>query len=169
MRKVISVVLVLILVCSVLPAASADSLVLNRDAKDSIEFYTLGNSVHTFAEVYDRMHIYLALNKYPIPEPSVVSNFTYVTGQRDEYTVLKDDDDSFDYIGYVCNPDGSRYFIVWSWAGYHKDGSLIGVDSYYAPNGVYLGSVQRDYSTGAVYSSGGSPFALYNGSWSGKE
>ena len=76
---------------------------------------------------------------------------------------LKDDDDSYDYIGYVCGPDGGRIFIIWSWSGYHEDGSLIGVDSYYALNGVYLGAVQRDYSTGAMKSSSGSPFVLYQG------
>ena len=168
MRKLISVLFVLLFVCSLLSVASADSLVLSQGAKDSAEFYTLGNSVHTFADVYDRMHIYLDLNKYPIPEPSV-SDYHYMTDQHDEFTVLKDDDDSFDYIGYVCNPDHSRYFIIWSWSGYHKDGSLIGVDSYYALNGVYLGAVQRDYSADAVYSSGGSPFAIYKGAWSGKE
>ena len=169
MRKLVSLVLVLFLVCSILPVASADSLIRdNGPAKDSAEFYTIGNSVHTFAGAYERMHIYLDLNKYPIPEP-VQSDYTYVTGQHDEFTVLKDDDDSYDYIGYVCNPGGSRSFIVWSWSGYHTDGSLIGVDSYYALNGVYLGAVQRDYSTGAVYSSGGSPFSLYVGNWPGRE
>lgn len=167
MRRLISVFLVLLLVCSVLPAASADSLI-SGEAKDSAEFYTIGNSVHTFADAYERMHVYLDLNKYPIPEPAQ-SDYSYVTGQHDEFTVLKDDDNSYDYIGYVCNADGSRYFIVWSWSGYHKDGTLIGVDSYYALNGVYLGAVQRDYTNGAVYSSGGSPFALYSGSWTGKE
>ncbi len=168
MRKLISVFLFLLLVFSMASIASADSLITS-EAKDSAEFYTIGNSAHTFAAVYDRMHVYLDLNKYPIPEPSVVSDYIYVTDQHDEFTVLKDDDDSYDYIGYVCNPDGSRYFIVWSWAGYHKDGSLIGVDSYYALNGVYLGAVQRDYSADAAYSSGGSPFAIYKGAWSGKE
>ena len=168
MRKLISVFLCLLLVFSMASIASADSLITS-EAKDSAEFYTIGNSAHTFAAVYDRMHVYLDLSKYPIPEPSVVSDYSYVTDQHDEFTVLKDDDDSYDYIGYVCNPDGSRYFIVWSWVGYHKDGSLIGVDSYYALNGVYLGAVQRDYSADAAYSSGGSPFAIYKGVWSGKE
>ena len=169
MQKIISILLVFLLVCCILPTAYADTLVRGGASKNSTEFYTIGNTVNTFSAVYDRMHIYLDLVNYPIPEPSVVSDYTYVTGQRDEYTVLKDDDDSFDYIGYVCNPDGSRYFIVWSWAGYHKDGSLIGVDSYYALNGVYLGAVQRDYSADTAYSSGGSPFAIYKGVWNGKE
>ena len=168
MRKFVAVFLALLLVCSMASLASADSLIRNQAAKDSLEFYTIGDSVNTFAGAYDRMHIYLDLNKYPIPEPSV-SDYHYMTDQHDEFTVLKDDDDSFDYIGYVCNPDHSRYFIIWSWSGYHKDGSLIGVDSYYALNGVYLGAVQRDYSADAVYSSGGSPFAIYKGAWSGKE
>ena len=169
MRKLVSVVLVLLLFCSVLPAASADSLVSGAAAKDSAEFYTLGNTVHTFAGAYERMHIYLDLNKYPIPEPSQSSDAFYVTGAHDEFTVLKDDDDSYDYVGYVCGPDGSRIYIVWSWAGYHTDGSLIGFDSYYALNGVYLGAVQRDYTNGAAISSGGSPFYYGVGSSSGKE
>ena len=163
MDKVISIVLAFVLVFSVLPIASADSLIRDGLAKDSAEFYTIGNSAHTFDALYNRMHVYLDLNQYPIPEPNK-SDYSYVTGQHDEFTVLKDDDVSYDYIGYVCNPDGSRSFIIWSWSGYHEDGTLIGVDSYYALNGVYLGAVQRDYSTGAVRSSGGSPFALYNGS-----
>lgn len=170
MRKLISILLVLILVCSSLPVASADSLIRDGSfsAKDSAEFYTIGNSAHTFAAVYDRMHIYLDLNKYPIPEPQKDDYYTYVTGAHDEFTVLKDDDDSYDYIGYVCGPDGGRIFIIWSWSGYHEDGSLIGVDSYYANNGVYLGAVQRDYTTGAVISSSGSPFYYSVGSLAGK-
>ena len=163
MRKLISVLLVLVLVCSVLPVASADSLIRGAVAKDSTEFYTIGNSAHTIAAVYDRMHIYLDLNTYPIPEP-VKSDYSYVTGAHDEFTVLKDDDESYDYIGYVCGPDGNRIYIVWSWSGYHEDGSLIGVDSYYALNGVYLGAIQRDYTNGAAISSNGSPFYYYNGS-----
>ena len=166
MRKLISLILVLVLVCSTLPAASADSLIRNAVAKDSAEFYTIGNSVHTFASAYERMHIYLDLNNYPIPEPEK-SDYSYVTGAHDEFTVLKDDDDSFDYIGYVCGPDGGKIFIIWSWSGYHEDGSLIGVDSYYAMNGVYLGAVQRNYSTGAAVSSGGSPFYYAVGSVAG--
>ncbi len=172
MRKLFSVLLVVVLVCSVLPYASADSL--HRPAEpafsvptNSLEFYTIGNTVHTFAEVYNRMHIYLDLKNYPIPEPSS-SDYSYVTGAHDEFTVLKDDDDSYDYIGYVCGPDHNRMFIVWSWSGYHQDGSLIGVDSYYALNGVYLGQVQRDYSTGAAISSSGSPFFYMTGSLNGK-
>lgn len=168
MRKLICVFLVLVLVCTSLPVAFADSLVPGAAAKDSAEFYTIGNSVHTFAGAYDRMHIYLDLNTYPIPEP-VKSDYSYVTGAHDEFTVLKDDDDSYDYIGYVCGPDGGRIFIVWSWSGYHKDGSLIGVDSYYATNGVYLGAIQRNYSTGAVVSSNGSPFYYGVGSVSDME
>ena len=167
MRKFISIILILVLVFSALPVAYADSLVRNGVAKDSTEFYTIGNSVHTFAGAYDRMHIYLDLNTYPIPEPDK-SDYSYVTGAHDEFYVLKDDDDSFDYIGYVCGPDGGRIFIVWSWSGYHEDGSLIGVDSYYANNGVYLGAVQRDYTTGAVISSSGSPFYYSVGSLAGK-
>ena len=167
MRKLISVVLILVLVFTVLPVALADSLISADVAKDSSEFYTIGNSAHTFPAIYDRMHIYLDLNTYPIPEPEK-SDYSYVTGAHDEFTVLKDDDDSYDYIGYVCGPDGGRIFIIWSWSGYHEDGSLIGVDSYYALNGVYLGAVQRDYTNGVVISSSGSPFFYSVGSLNGK-
>ena len=162
MRKLFSLFLVLLLVVSALPSASADSLIRNAAAKDSVEFYTIGNSEHTFSGVYNRMHIYLDLKKYPIPEPQK-SDYSYVTGAHDEFTVLKDDDNSFDYIGYVCGPDGGRIYIVWSWSGYHEDGSLIGVDSYYALNGTYLGNVQRNYSTEAAVSSRNSPFFFYTG------
>ena len=113
------------------------------------------------------MHIYLDLKNYPIPEPSS-SDYSYVTGAHDEFTVLKDDDDSYDYIGYVCGPDHNRIFIIWSWSGYHQDGSLIGVDSFYTLDGVYLGQVQRDYSSGAAISSSGSPFFYMTGSLNGK-
>ena len=169
MRKFASLLLVLLLVSIALPVASADSLVKGGAvAKDSVEFYTIGNSTHTFSGVYDRMHIYLDLNQYPIPEPDH-SDYSYVTGAHDEFVVLKDDDDSYDYIGYVCGPDGGRIFIIWSWSGYHKDGSLIGVDSFYATNGVYLGAIQRNYTTGAVVSSAGSPFFYSVGSIDGME
>ena len=176
MRKFLSILLIFVLVCSVMPAASADSLMrsfVNPNLEpaytvpaDSIEFYTIGN-IHTFAEAYSRMHIYLDLKNYPIPEPSS-SDYSYVTGAHDEFTVLKDDDDSYDYIGYVCGPDHNRIFIIWSWSGYHQDGSLIGVDSFYTLDGVYLGQVQRDYSTGATISSSGSPFFYMTGSLNGK-
>ena len=176
MRKFLSILLVFVLVCSVMPAASADSLMrsfVNPNLEpaytvpaDSIEFYTIGN-IHTFAEAYSRMHIYLDLKNYPIPEPSS-SDYSYVTGAHDEFTVLKDDDDSYDYIGYVCGPDHNRIFIIWSWSGYHQDGSLIGVDSFYTLDGVYLGQVQRDYSSGAAISSSGSPFFYMTGSLNGK-
>ena len=176
MRKFLSFLLVFVLICSVIPVASADSLMrsfVNPNLEpaytvpaDSIEFYTIGN-IHTFAEAYSRMHIYLDLKNYPIPEPSS-SDYSYVTGAHDEFTVLKDDDDSYDYIGYVCGPDHNRMFIVWSWSGYHQDGSLIGVDSFYTLDGVYLGQVQRDYSTGAAISSSGSPFFYMTGSLNGK-
>ena len=162
MRKFLSLLLALVLVCCVLQTVYADSLLCNATAKNSQEFYTIGDSVHTFADVYDRMHIYLDLNNYPIPEPQK-SDYSYVTGAHDEFTVLKDDDNSFEYIGYVCGPDGGRIYIVWSWSGYHEDGSLIGVDSYYALNGTYLGNVQRNYSTEAAVSSRNSPFFFYTG------
>lgn len=168
MRKFLSLLLAFVLFCSVVPAAFADSLVLSPAAKDSVEFYTIGNSVHTFAGLYDRMHIYLDLNKYPIPATDT-SDYSYVTGAHDEFKVLKDDDDSFDYIGYVCGPEGNRIFIIWSWSGYHKDGSLIGVDSFYTTDGVYLGNVQRNYTTGASLSSSNSPFVYYSGSLAGME
>ena len=157
MKKFISFFLILVLISSFSTVSSADSLIRNAAAKDSVEFYTIGDSVHTFGSAYDRMHIYLDLNNYPIPEPDH-SDYSYVTGAHDEFTILKDDDDSYDYIGYVCGPDGGRIYIIWSWSGYHKDGSLIGIDSFYALNGVYLGNVERNYSTGAVVSSNGSPF-----------
>ena len=168
MRKFVSLLLAVLLICSIIPAASADSLIRGATAANSQEFYTIGNSAHTFADVYNRMHVYLDLNNYPIPEPDH-SDYSYTTGAHDEFYVLKDDDDSYDYIGYVCYPDGGRVFIVWSWNGYHKDGSLIGVDSYYATNGVYLGQIQRNYTTGAVVSSGGSPFYYGVGSVAGME
>ena len=177
MRKFLSFLLVFVLVCSVVPAAFADSLMrsfVNPNLEpafslptDSSEFYTIGNAAHTFAEAYTRMHIYLDLKKYPIPEPTS-SGYSYVTGAHDEFTVLKDDDDSYDYIGYVCGPDHNRIFIIWSWSGYHQDGSLIGVDSFYTLDGVYLGQVQRDYSSGAAISSSGSPFFYMTGSLNGK-
>ena len=168
MRKLLSLLLALALFCSVVPAAFADSLVLAPAAKDSVEFYTIGNSVHTFAGLYDRMHIYLDLNKYPIPEPQK-SDYTYPTGAHDEFYVLRDDDYSYDYIGYVCGPEGYHIFIIWSWSGYHKDGSLIGVDSFYTTDGVYLGCVQRNYTTGAAVSSAGCPFWYGVGSVAGME
>ena len=167
-KRIFSSLLICIIVCSIVPFASADSLVRPGIAKDSIEFYTIGNSAHTFSDIYNRMHIYLDLTTYPIPEPER-SDYSYSTGAHDEFHVLKDDDNSYDYIGYVCGPDGGRIFIVWSWSGYHKDGSLIGVDSYYALNGVYLGNIQRDYTSGAVISSSGSPFFYNTGSIFGKE
>ena len=168
MKKILALLISVFQICSFVPIIYADSLLITSEPKDSAAFYTIGKSEKTFSGVYSRMHLYLDLNTFPIPEPDT-SNYSYVTGQHDEFYVLRDDDDSYDYIGYVCNPDGTRVYIIWSWAGYHKDGNLIGVDSYYTLGGVYLGNIQRDYSTGAALSSRNSPFYLNTGSLYGKE
>ncbi len=103
------------------------------------------------------MHLYLDLNKFPLPETET-TGFVYSNGQREEINVLKDDDDFYDYIGYICNSAGAKAYTIWGWAGYHEDSSLVGVDNYYSLDGVYLGNVQRDHSAGAAYSSRNSPF-----------
>lgn len=163
MQKFCVVLLVIVLLFSVASVIGADSLLRSGTPQNSSDFYTIASSENTFSGVYNRMHVYLNLNKYPIPEPESVGH-DYPSGQHEEFTVLRDDDNSYDYIGYVCLPDGTRSYIIWSWSGYHEDGSLIGVDSYYALNGVYLGNVQHNYSSGAALSSRNSPFYHQSGS-----
>ena len=167
MKKFISVLILTILIwCLGFCTAFADSL-LKADPKNSQEFYTIGSSENTLSGVYGRMHIYLDLNKYPIPEPNT-NGYEYAS-MHEEINILKDDDDSFDYIGYVCNASGTKAYIIWSWAGYHEDGSLIGIDTYYSLDGIYLGNVQHDYSSGAALSSRNSPFFFSSGSLYGKK
>lgn len=168
MRKIICFLIILVLFSSLSSFAAADSL-LKFDPKDSIEFYTIGPSENTFSGIYNRMHIYLDLNKFPVPEPDTITSYNYVGGNHEEVKVLVDDDASYEYIGYVCTPEGARVYIIWSWAGYHEDGSLIGVDSFYALNGVYLGNIQRDFTTGAALSSRNSPYFFNTGSLYGRK
>ncbi len=168
MRKFFSFFLIIISLFHIFPFASADSLIRKGIAKDSIEYYTIGKSAHSFTDVYSRMHVYLDLKTYPVPDPET-TGYEYTSGQHEEIKVLKDDDDSFDYIGYVCNSNGTKTYIIWSWAGYHEDGSLIGVDTYYTLDGVYLGNVQRDFSSGAALSSRNSPYFFNSGSLDGKK
>ena len=168
MRRFISVLVSVVLLCSVFPVANADSLIGSNAATDSAVFYTIGNSENTLSGVYKRMHIYLNLNKYPIPEPEE-TDYEYKTGHHEEFTVLKNDEESYDYIGYVCSSSGKRVYIIWSWTGFHKDGSLVGVDTYYTLDGTYLGNVQRDYTNSAALSSRNSPFTFNFGSLKGKK
>lgn len=167
-RLFLSIIVISLLFSCLVSSASGDSLIYGGVAKDSREFFTIGSSENTFDGVYKRMHRNLDLKKYPIPEPEI-SRFEYKDGKHDEFVVLKNDGKSYDYIGYVCRPEGTRRFIIWSWAGYHEDGTLIGVDTYYQLDGKYLGNIQRDYTTGAAYSSRNCPFYYNVGSFDGKK
>ena len=49
----------------------------------------------------------------------------YFNGDYELLTVLKDDDETLEYIGYVYDYHHEPKFIVRYWIGYHEDGELI--------------------------------------------
>ena len=72
--------------------------------------------------------------------------------------VLKDDSESYEYIGYCRGWDGKDRYICWAWTGLHEDVSTIGMLVFYTPDGKYLGNIQRDLSAGTSTSSHNSPY-----------
>ena len=141
-------------------ASSAGASFRNTSAgAEAEEFYAVGSDVNTFADLYDILCHSIDIKSNPIPEPDTKTG-NYGNGQFEYVKVIKDDDDSYEYIGYVCSDNGSKRFIVRNWTGYHKDGSIIGMVVYYQLNGRYLGNIRRDYSSGASTSSHRCPYSI---------
>ena len=159
MKKVVSLLLAAVLLFS-LPgtgAAFADEM---TEEERIAEYYTIGNEENTFSGLYNRMCVDLDLKNYPIPTPEEISQEGEYgnSGEYEHISVLKDDDDSYEAIGYVCAKSGVKEFIIRSWRGRHKDESEIGIEVYYALDGSYLGNIQHDYTAGRASSSHRCPY-----------
>ncbi|MCR5575751.1 MAG: hypothetical protein K6F56_01950 [Oscillospiraceae bacterium] len=169
MKRALSFFLVLMLIVCLVPmqAAAAPAAkttpapaAAKKEAEpDPAEYYIIGDSENTFAGLYDRMCKSLDLKEHPLPEADTDGG-TYGTKDYEYVYVLKDDDTSYEYIGKVFNKSGKELYLVWYWAGYHEDGSIIGMKTYYTLKGQYLGNIQRDISAGTSTSSHRSPYFI---------
>ena len=119
--------------------------------------YLIGTSENTFAGLHQRMCNNLDLKNNPIPKPDEKLS-TYGTGDYEYVKVLKDDNKSYEFIGYVRGLTGEDRYIIWSWTGLHEDGSTINQTVYYMLDGKYLGNIQRDRSAGTSTSSSRCPY-----------
>ena len=121
--------------------------------------YIIGTSENTFAGLYKKMCVNLDLKKNPLPTPDEEEG-NYGGGQYEYVKVLKDDSETYEYIGYVRYADGTNRYIVRCWRGYHKDGATIEMIVYYTLDGRYIGNIQRDYTAGTSTSSHNSPYFI---------
>ena len=165
MKRALSLLLVLVLLLCLVPAQLAAASSLKKGSSSSVktdpaEFYTIGDTEDTFSGLYDRMCVSLDLKKHPLPKPDTDLDPMNSDGEYEYVYMLKDDDSSYEYIGYVCTKRDVKEYIVWSWVGYHEDGSVIGMDVYYTLEGKYLGNIQRDYSAGTSTSSHRCPYYI---------
>ena len=131
--------------------------VIDNTEETEESYYVIGSSENTFAGLHRRMCVNLDLKANPIPEPDEKRD-TYGTGDYEYIKVLKDDDKSYEFIGYVRGATGQDRYIIWSWTGYHEDGSVIGQTVYYMLDGKYLGNIQRDRTAGTSTSSSRCPY-----------
>ena len=163
MKRIVMLLGVLALLLAAFPAAgTAETGPAGEAEQAAAEAYTVGTEAGTFAELYAKMCVDLDLKKEPVPEPEETAG-RGAYGREGEYetvTVLKDDDETFETIGYVCLPSGEREYIVRRWIGYHEDGSIIGMEVYYLLNGQYLGSIRRDYASGRASASSRCPYLV---------
>lgn len=118
--------------------------------------YIIGTSENTFSGLYKRMCVNLDLKKNPFPKPDedlgAVGNETLFA------KVLKDDSETYEYVGFLRSKDGTDRYLMWAWTGYHRDGSVIEMDVFYSTDGKYLGNIQRDRTAGTSTSSHRSPY-----------
>ena len=121
-------------------------------------FYVIGSSENTFAGLYKRMCVNLDLKKNPIPEPD--EDMGNIGDETLHAKVLKDDSESYEYIGYCRGRDGTNRYICWSWVGDHQDGSTIAMLVFYTADGKYLGNIQRDLTAGTSTSSSRCPYYI---------
>ena len=136
------------------PAPEKESAPNAEKATDSP--YVIGSSENTFAGLHQRMCVNLDLKANPIPEPD--EDMGAIGSETLHAKVLKDDSESYEYIGYCRGWDGKERYICWSWTGIHEDGSTIAMLVFYTPDGKYLGNIQRDLSAGTSTSSHNSPY-----------
>lgn len=164
MKRIIALLLILIMIAGTVSFAEADSKVSGKSKgtsknNESEEYYVIGDSQNTFNGLHKKMCVNLDLKKHPLPKPDTELG-DYSDGEYEYAKIMKDDDVSYEYIGYVRTANDKNLYIVRSWTGYHEDGSLIGMDVYYTLYGYYLGNIQRDYSAGTSTSSHNCPYFI---------
>ncbi|MBO7727480.1 MAG: zinc ribbon domain-containing protein [Oscillospiraceae bacterium] len=125
-----------------------------KDTEDSP--YVIGSTENTFAGLHQRMCVNLDLKANPIPKPD--EDMGAIGSETLHAKVLKDDSETYEYIGYCRGWDGKDRYICWSWTGIHEDGSTIAMLVFYTPEGKYLGNIQRDLSAGTSTSSSRCPY-----------
>ncbi len=155
MKKVLAFILASALILSLSAAVLADG----SSEMTAEEYYTVGNEENTFKGLYKKMCVNLDIKKYPVPEPKMDGS-TYGTDDYERITVLKDDTETLEYIGYVYDKHDKPLYIVRYWIGYHEDGELIGMTVYYTTKGEYIGNIQRDYTNGLSNSSSRMPYYI---------
>ena len=159
MKKLLSLLLAAVLLLGVVPAAGASALQFSLEQEDPAEYYTIGAEENTFAGLCERMCHSLDLKEHPLPQVDTEGG-EYDSGDHEIVCILKDDSETYEYIGYVCTKKDVVKYIVWRWVGFHKDGSMIGMDSYFDEDGKYLGNIQHDYTAGTSTSSSRCPYFI---------
>lgn len=156
MKRSISVILALVLILSLSSAAVADG---SKEKKTPEEYYTIGASEDTFKGLYEKMCVKLDIAEYPIPEPDTDGN-VYATDDYERIAVLKDDAETYEWIGYVYDKHDKPLYIVRSWMGYHEEGVVIMMTVYYNLKGEYIGNIQWDLTNGLSNSSSRMPYYI---------
>lgn len=159
MKRLLSLLLSAVLLLCLVPAAMAAPS-QKSEPVDPAEFYTIGEDENTFAGLYERMCVNLDLKKNPLPEADTDLDPMNSDGEYEHVYILKDDETSYEYIGHVCTKHDKLEYIVWTWIGFHEDGSIIGMDVFYTLEGKYLGNIQHDYSAGTSTSSHRCPYYI---------
>ena len=136
---------------------SGEEAIPTLDAAAEVSPYLIGSSENTFTGLHQRMCVNIDLKANPIPKPDEKLS-TYGSGDYEYVKVLKDDNKSYEFIGYVRGVTGEDRYIIWSWTGLHEDGSTINQTVYYMLDGKYLGNIQRDRTAGTSTSSSRCPY-----------
>ena len=155
MKRILIAILVLGLVLSIPAGSYAD----DKFELSSEEYYVVGGEENTFQGLYQRMCVNLDIETNPIPEPELEGS-KYGTGDFEKIKIIKDDDETLEYIGYVYNKENEPAYIIRYWIGYHEHGELIGMTVYYTIKGQYIGNIQRDYTNGLSNSSSRMPYYI---------
>ena len=153
LRALLCMLLALVMVLSVACTAFA------ADEETEDDYYIIGAEEDTFGGLYKRMCIDLDLKKHPVPEPDELGD-EYATDDYEVIKVLKDDDETYEYIGYVYSSKDEPLYIIRRWIGYHRDGVIIAMDVYYSTDGKYIGNIQRDLTNGLSNSSSRMPYYI---------
>ena len=155
MKKILPLILALVLALSLPAAAFADS----GKNLTSEEYYTIGTAEDTFKGLYKKMCVNLDIKKYPVPDPDTDGS-VYGTGDYERVKVLKDDDETYERIGYVYDKHDKPLYIIRSWIGYHEEGVVIEMTVYYDLKGSYIGNIQADLTNGLSNSSSRMPYYI---------